>query len=62
MAIVEPELLTDDIIETYQSNITAIKHQLGTLADIVWNEEEAKCPNCWPYCIFWWTYMPILLR
>ncbi len=46
MAIVEPELLTDDIIETYQSNITAIKHQLGTLADIVWNEEEVKCPNC----------------
>ena len=47
MAIVEPELLTDDIIETYQSNITAIKHQLGTLADLVWNEEEAKCPNCY---------------
>ncbi len=46
MAIIEPELLTDDIIEVYQSNITAIKHQLGTEADIIWDEAKSGCPNC----------------
>lgn len=46
MAIIEPELLTADIIEVYQSNITAIKHQLGRPVDIVWNETQSGCPNC----------------
>lgn len=46
MAIIEPELLTPDIIEVYQANITAIKHQLGRPVSIVWKESDSSCPNC----------------
>jgi len=45
--VIEPELLSSEMIyEIYQPNIAAIKHQLGRSIKIVWNENEAGCPNC----------------
>ena len=46
--MIEPELLSPEMVyDIYQPCISAIKHRLGRTVNIVYNEAEVECPNCY---------------